>query len=94
MWKLPVKYSKLSYKARKAVRNSYIELQKGKCWYCDAPLDGPPPEKITGLKIWWEYFPTGFLKNPIHLQHNHKTDETEGAVHAYCNAVLWQYEGR
>ena len=22
------------------------------------------------------------------------TNMTEGAVHAYCNAVLWQYEGR
>jgi hypothetical protein len=34
------------------------------------------------------------LKSPIHLQHDHDTGLTEGAVHAYCNAVLWQYEGR
>ena len=34
------------------------------------------------------------LAHPIHLQHNHSTDMTEGAVHAYCNCVLWQYEGR
>jgi len=30
----------------------------------------------------------------MHLHHNHETDMTEGAVHAYCNAVLWQYEGK
>jgi hypothetical protein len=33
-------------------------------------------------------------KELIHLQHCHKTNMTEGAVHAYCNAVLWQYEGK
>ena len=39
-------------------------------------------------------FPAFFLSHPIHLQHNHETNMTEGAVHARCNAVLWQYEGR
>lgn len=35
-----------------------------------------------------------FLQHPIHLQHNHTTGMTEGAVHNYCNAVMWQYEHR
>jgi hypothetical protein len=39
-------------------------------------------------------FPPNFLKYPVHLQHNHDTDMTEGAVHARCNAVMWQYHGR
>ena len=39
-------------------------------------------------------FPQNFLQYPIHLQHNHDTGMTEGAVHNYCNAVMWQYEGR
>jgi hypothetical protein len=34
------------------------------------------------------------LLHPVHLQHSHVTGLTEGAVHAFCNAVLWQYEGR
>ena len=45
-------------------------------------------------KINWKLFPPFFLRFPIHLQHNHDTNMTEGAVHAYCNAVMWQYEGR
>lgn len=54
---------------------------------------GPPPEKITSKPINWKLFPKEFLKNPIHLHHSHDTDMTLGAVHAYCNAVLWQYHG-
>ena len=34
------------------------------------------------------------LDHPIHLQHSHNTGVTEGAVHNYCNAVMWQYDGR
>lgn len=30
---------------------------------------------------------------PVHLHHDHKTGLTIGAVHAKCNAVLWQYYG-
>ena len=45
-------------------------------------------------KINYRLFPPGFLKNPIHLQHDHDTNMTEGAVHAKCNAVLWEYYGK
>lgn len=94
--KLPVKYSTLDWKKgeKVIVRNKYIELQKGLCYYCNLPLTGNPPKEVTDKVIDLDLFPPNFLKPPIHLQHCHKTDMTEGAVHAYCNAVMWQYEGR
>lgn len=94
MMKLPVKYEDLSFPERRQVREEYIVLQKGLCMYCSASLNSAPPKNITHLKINWKLFPKNFLKYPVHLQHCHKTGMTEGAVHAYCNAVLWQYEGR
>lgn len=92
--KLPAMYSELDGLERRAVRERYVEMQKGKCFYCKEDLSKEPPERITSKEIDWDYFPPNFLKYPVHLQHDHDTDETEGAVHAYCNAVMWQYEGR
>ena len=60
--------------------------------FCNCNLSEPPPEKITSTWIDWSLFPSNFLKYPIHLQHNHDSGLTEGAVHAYCNAYMWQYE--
>ena len=91
---LPVDYTKIPFKERYLVREQYIEEQKGLCMHCNCPLDKEPPEEITEKSIAWDLFPEGFLKYPVHLQHNHTTNMTEGAVHAYCNAVLWQYYGR
>lgn len=91
---LPVQYSKANAVTRRAVREQYILLQKGQCYWCNAPLTKKPPAHITSKKINWHLFPQGFLRYPIHLQHNHDTDLTEGAVHAYCNAVMWQYHQR
>lgn len=88
-----MKYSQLTPFERKQVREECIQSQKNKCMFCKQSLLNPPPQKITGKKIDWSYFPDNFLKYPIHLQHNHITDEVEGAVHSYCNAVMWQYEG-
>lgn len=90
----PVNYRELSPKERAKVRMQYIEEQKGLCMYCGEPLAWNPPKRITNKEINWNLFPENFLKYPIHLQHNHITGITEGAVHAYCNAVMWQYEGR
>ena len=94
--KLPTEYSKLDWKKgeKAIVREQYILEQKGLCWYCNTSLKLSPPSEITDKEINWDLFPNGFLNHQIHLQHNHDTDMTEGAVHAYCNAVLWQYEGR
>lgn len=91
---LPVPYSTITPYQRKLVREQYIKEQNGKCMFCNNPLTEQPPDKITNAPIDWMMFPTGFLKHPIHLQHDHNTDLTEGAVHAYCNAYMWQYEGR
>ena len=87
-------YKELEPKDRRLVREEYIKLQNGLCMFCKTPLNDNPPSKVTDLIIRWEYFPQNFLKYPVHLQHCHKTGLTEGAVHAYCNAVLWQYYGR
>lgn len=94
MYKLPVNYRKLTWAERKEVRMQYIVEQKGLCHYCGYPLYEEPPEHIKNRKINWKLFPENFLEHKIHLQHNHKTGMTEGAVHNYCNAVMWQYEGR
>lgn len=91
---LPVDYSKLSWSERKKVRNLYVTKQRGKCLYCSEDLLEQPPAQILNKIINWKLFPENFLKYPIHLQHNHSSGMTEGAVHAYCNAVMWQYESR
>lgn len=93
-YKLPVDYTKLQPIERRLVRLQYISEQNNMCAYCGASLSDPPPKHITDKKIDWSRFPKGFLDYPIHLQHSHKTGMTEGAVHNYCNAVMWQYEGR
>lgn len=91
---LPSKYDELSWQERREVRNKYVELQDGNCFYCNSDLGSNPPENITQKPINWNLFPPHFLKHLIHLQHSHVTGFTEGAVHAYCNAVMWQYEGQ
>lgn len=93
-YNLPVEYDKLHWSDKKRVREQYVEEQDGKCFYCKEFLDGQPPESVTKKTINWSLFPPNFLKHPVHLQHDHITGLTEGAVHAYCNAVLWQYHGR
>lgn len=92
--KLPQDYNKLNSKQKKQVRDQYIKLQNNKCFYCQCDLNEYPPKSITDKKINWKLFPKFFYKNPIHLQHNHYTGMTEGTVHMYCNAVMWQYENR
>ena len=91
---LPVDYTRLHWTEKRAVREQYVCEQKRKCYYCGESLDKDPPERITEKQINWGLFPVNFLKYPVHLQHQHDTGMTEGAVHSYCNAVMWQYEGR
>ena len=92
--KLPQDYTKLTSKQRRLVREEYVKQQNDNCMYCGNSLDYDPPEWISVRAIDWSLFPPNFLKYSIHLQHNHETGMTEGAVHAYCNAVMWQYNGR
>ena len=93
-YNLPVYYPDLPWKEKRVVREQYIKEQKGLCYWCKHPLTKEPPINILEKKVNWKLFPDGFLKHPVHLQHNHDTGMTEGAVHAYCNAVMWQYHGR
>jgi len=92
--KLPTDYTELTISERRTVREEYVQRQKNKCFWCNGSLDKEAPKRITRMEIDLDLFPPNFLKYPIHLQHDHFTNMTEGAVHAYCNAVMWEYEGR
>jgi hypothetical protein len=93
-YKLPVDYTKLNGRQKREVRQQYEAEQQGQCYWCKKPLSGGPTLEVEMKAIDHRLFPPGFLRNPIHLQHNHDTGMTEGAVHAKCNAVMWQYYGR
>ncbi len=91
---LPALYEKLTPIQRRAARSQYMRLQHYMCLFCKSSLYQQPPKEILEKPINWSLFPEGFLKYPLHLQHNHETGYTEGVVHPLCNAVLWQYHGR
>ena len=87
---LPVNYNELHFKERRVVREEYIKLQEGKCCHCGCLLkEKPVMDKVIDIGL----FPPNFFKWPVHLHHSHDTGMTIGAVHNYCNAVLWQYHG-
>lgn len=88
---IPAKYSEISQHARYVIREKYIEEQKGLCYHCHGDLKQGPPQDILEKKVTPHLYPKGFFLRPIHLHHNHDTDMTIGVVHAYCNAVLWEY---
>lgn len=88
---LPVNYHNLTSVQRKEVREEYVRLQGGLCYHCGQPLDKPPIR--TNQKITKRLFPPNFFKWPVHLHHDHRTGMTLGAVHNYCNAILWEYYG-
>lgn len=91
--KLPVNYNMLSTQRRREVREEYVRRQKGLCLYCGAPLEGKPAKEVRGKKVTKSLYPESFFKWPIHLHHDHITGMTKGAVHCYCNAVMWEYDG-
>lgn len=90
----PLRYDELTPQERRALREEYAEAQGGNCFHCRCPLSEEPPESVTSKPLNMRLFPENFLKYPVHLQHDHGTGLTEGAVHAYCNGVMWQYHGR
>lgn len=90
---LPIKYSKNSPYMRRKARMLYMEQQDNKCYLCKEPLDKHPSERILKANINPKLFPSGFFDHPVHLHHDHNTDDTIGAVHSRCNAYLWQYLG-
>ena len=89
---LPVEYTSLTPIERREVRMQYSKLQNDCCYYCKGKLNEEPPRKIQNTKITPELYPEGFFTHPVHLHHSHVTHMTIGAVHALCNAVLWEYE--
>lgn len=91
-YNLPANYNNISQPERREVRQQYRKEQDNLCYYCECSLDVRP---IHDKEVNWDLFPSGkgFLKYPVHLHHCHDTGMTIGAVHAYCNAVLWQYHG-
>jgi len=90
---LPVKYNDYHYTERWKIRNEYVRVQKGLCYHCAGCLKKEAPDFILEKRIDKDLFPEGFFKAPVHLHHDHSTGLTIGAVHNYCNAVLWQYYG-
>lgn len=91
--KLPVNYNDTHYSERRKVREEYVRVQKGLCYYCKEPLDGNASTEVEEADIDWSLFPENFFDHPIHLHHSHETGMTLGAVHCRCNAYLWQYLG-
>lgn len=90
---LPVNYTECSPSYRAIVRREYIRIQEGKCYFCNTLLIGEPSKQVMIKKINTKLFPEGFFNYPFHLHHDHNTGMTIGAVHARCNAYLWQYQG-
>ena len=91
---LPANYDRLSPAERKKAREEYIRIQDGKCWFCEEPLTEDPASHVLAKPVHRRLFPEQFFKYPVHLHHSHDTGKTIGAIHAYCNAVLWEYYGQ
>lgn len=90
---LPIKYSSSHWTVRRKARLEYIKQQEGLCWFCKKDLEGSPSQEVLDSPIDLRLFPKGMFDHPVHLHHDHNTDMTIGAVHARCNAYLWQYKG-
>lgn len=90
---LPINYNTASISQRRLAREAYVQQQQGLCAYCGEPLTGPPRKDVQAKKITPHLFPETMFQWPVHLHHDRKTGLTKGAVHCYCNAVLWQFEG-
>ena len=90
---LPVNYDGLHWTEKRRVREEYIKIQDGKCCHCGNLLSDKASSDILRMPINRNLFPDNFFKWPVHLHHCHDTGMTIGAVHNYCNAVLWQHHG-
>lgn len=90
---LPIIYDDCHWTVRKNARLQYINEQDGLCCHCKTNLYDSPSEEVEKLSINTSLFPRGMFDHPIHLHHDRKTGLTIGAVHAKCNATLWQYHG-
>lgn len=89
----PQDYRSLTQPERRQLREQYARVQGGRCAHCNEPLTGAPAHKVAVAPIRKDLFPKSMFDYPVHLHHNHTTGLTIGAVHARCNAWLWQYKG-
>ncbi len=86
-------YDELSSQDRALMRDAYTIDQKGLCYHCQQPLNGEPAGFIMRKRINKALFPANFFTFPVHLHHSHETGLTIGAIHARCNATLWEHYG-
>jgi hypothetical protein len=89
----PKNYNRLTPVQRRTLRLEYEKHQGGKCCHCQNLLTEQPAQPVLGRYIDKKLFPPYFFKHKVHLHHCHRTGQTIGAVHAKCNAYLWQYHG-
>lgn len=92
--RLPIDYDTATPAEKKAAREEYANRQDGNCWYCKSDLGEPPTPEICRAYIDKSRFPPQFFTYKVHLHHDRVTGESLGAVHARCNAYLWQYLGQ
>lgn len=83
------KYSKI--KNKQYVRDELIEKQANICIFCGNKLD--EESYFEGSPIDKSLFPKTFFDHPMHIHHNHDTDNVIGLIHATCNAISWQLLG-
>lgn len=93
-FKLPINYDEADRGLRRAAKERYIQIQDNKCSFCGCLLNDQPRQDILNTELDESLFPENFLKFPVHLHHDHNTKMTLGAVHARCNAILWQHHGK
>lgn len=86
-----LKYEEIEINNRRLVREACIKHQNGLCLHCGKSLTELPDENILNHSITVSLFPPKFFNYPVHLHHDHNSGCVIGAVHAYCNAVLWEY---
>ncbi len=81
---------------KRELRDEYTRSFGGRCLYCFEKLDDEPNSFVrdSADDIEWDDSPgrkEGFLKNPIHLHHDHETGLTLASIHALCNAHSWHF---
>lgn len=91
--KLPINYDATPQRLRKLAREQYVQEQNNNCQSCGKSLFGKPTAEVMSKPINHRLFPASMFNYPVHLHHDRKTGLTIGAVHARCNAYLWQYKG-
>lgn len=91
---IPAYYDNLTWYERRLVREEYIILQSGACYYCKETLLHDTSDELKArFPLDPRRWGPEFLKHPVHLHHCHRSGLTLGATHAYCNAILAQYHG-